>query len=167
VGQQQVAARAMGEPPSLKLKFGAVGPIEPDLIARADAAIARMSRFFGPWLGEEIARLAAARGDIRDHGYTLATADAFNIRAHELKSMGSVFGFPIITDIARSLCRMIEEPEVRMSAPLSLIDVHLDAIGAAARDNVRDSNHPVGHALVDALNQRVSAFLGEAPRAGR
>lgn len=154
----------MGDPPSLKLRLGAVGPIEPDLIARADAAITRMSRFFGPWLGEEIARLAAARADIRDRGYSLATADALNIRAHELKSMGSVFGFPIVTDIARSLCRLIEEPEVRMSAPLPLVDLHLDAIGAAARDNVRDGDHPVGHALVDALNQQVTAFLSGAPR---
>lgn len=167
VGHQQGAARALAEPPSLKLRLGAVGPIEPDLIARADAAIARMSRFFGPWLGEEIDRLAAARTDIRDRGYTLTTADALNIRAHELKSMGSIFGFPIITDIARSLCRLVEEPEIRMSAPLPLIDLHLDAIGAAARDNVRDSDHPVGHALVDALNQQVAAFLSGARPPGR
>lgn len=165
MGQQQGAARVMGEPPSLKLKFGAFGALEPDLLARAEAAVARMSRFFGPWLGEEIERLAAARGDIRERGYTLTTADALNIRAHELKSMGAVFGFPIITDIARSLCRMIEEPEIRMSASLPLIDIHLDAIGAAARDNVRDSNHPVGHALVEALNQQVTAFLGREQNA--
>lgn len=167
MSHQQGVAHAVDQPPSLKVKFGAVGTIDPELIARAEAAIARMSRFFGPWLGEEIEHLAAARADIRNLGYIQQTADALNIRAHELKSMGAIFGFPIITDIARSFCRMTEEPSVRMFAPLPLIDLHLDAIGAAARDNVRDSDHPIGRALVDALNERVTAFLDGAPTAAR
>jgi hypothetical protein len=166
VGDQPGAARTINDPPPLKLKIGAIGRITPALIAKADAALARMGQFFGPWLGEEIAHLVAARTDIRDRGYTPETADALNIRAHELKSMGSTFGLPVVTDIAASLCRLVEEPEVRMSAPLYLIDAHIDAISAAARDNVRDANHPIGRALVGALNERVTAFLSEAATRG-
>jgi hypothetical protein len=165
VSTQQGAARVADDRPSLKLKFGAVGRIEPAMIAKAEAALARMTEFFGPWLGEEIEQLAAARSDIRDLGYTPETAEALNIRAHELKSMGSTFGFPVITDIAGCLCRLVEEPETRMAAPLYLIDAHIDAIGAAARDNVHDSNHPVGAALVWALNERVQTYLNSAAMA--
>ena len=161
----QSAARVLDEPPPLSEKIGRIGRIEPELVARAEAALARMSQFFGPWLAEEIEDLAAVRAWIREIGYTPETAAALNNRAHELKSLGSTYGFPVITDIARCLCRLIEEPETRMAAPLFLIDAHIDAIAAAARDNIRDSDHPVGRALLDALNDRVQAYLDVAATA--
>ena len=72
----------------------------------------------------------------------------------------------MITAIADSLCRLVDEPETRMAAPLYLIDAHIDAIAAAARDNIRDCDHPVGQALTQALNELVRANYLSAAAAG-
>ena len=43
--------------------------------------------------------------------------------------------------------------------PASEIDAHIDAIRAIVRDNIRDSDHPVGKALANELEARVSAYV--------
>ena len=39
-----------------------------------------------------------------------------------------------------------------------LVDAHIDAIRAAVRDNIRTDDHPLGKALAEELERRVSAF---------
>jgi hypothetical protein len=95
---------------------------------------------------------------VRVSGFNAETAAVLNIRVHELKSLGATYGFPLITQIADSLCRLIEDEDTRLSAPLKLIDAHIDAISAAVRDGVRSDDDPIGRALVDALDKRVRAI---------
>jgi hypothetical protein len=145
-------------PTALQRKVGRVGPISPVLVARAEAALDRLSVNFGPWLAEEILHLAAVRASVRATGFNAETAANLNIRVHELKSLAATYGFPLITQIAESLCRLIEDEDTRLAAPLLLIDAHIDAISAAMRDDVRTDNDPIGRALVDALDERVRAI---------
>jgi hypothetical protein len=144
-------------PSALQRKVGKVGPISPALVARAEAALARLSGNFGPWLAEEILHLAAVRARVRVSGFNAETAAVLNVRVHELKSLGETYGFPLVTQIAESLCRLIEDEETRLSAPLFLIDAHIDAMSAAVRDGVRSDDDPLGRALVTALGERVRA----------
>ena len=145
-------------PTALQRKVGRVGPVNPALVARAEAALDRLSVNFGPWLAEEILHLAAVRASVRVSGFNAETAAMLNIRVHELKSLGATYGFPLITQIADSLCRLIENEDTRLAAPLILIDAHIDAISAAVRDDVRSDADPIGRALVNALDERVRAF---------
>lgn len=145
-------------PTALQRKVGRVGPVDPVLVARAEAALERLSVNFGPWLAEEILHLAAVRASVRVSGFNAETAASLNIRVHELKSLGATYGFPLVTQIADSLCRLIEDEGTRLAAPLFLIDAHIDAISAAVRDDVRSDADPMGRALVDALDERVRAI---------
>jgi hypothetical protein len=145
-------------PSALQRKVGRVGPVDPVLVARAEAAIERLSVNFGPWLAEEILHLAAVRARVRVSGFNAETAAVLNIRVHELKSLGATYGFPLITQIADSLCRLIEDEDTRLDAPMMLIDAHIDAISAAVRDGVRSDEDPLGRALVEALDERVRAI---------
>ncbi len=149
--------RLLKFPSALQRKVGRVGPIDPALVARAEAALERLSVHFSAWLAEEILHLAAVRARVRVSGFTAETAASLNIRIHELKSLGATYGFPLVTQIAESLCRLIEDEDTRLSAPLFLIDAHIDAISAAVRDDVRSDEDPLGRALVEALDERVRA----------
>lgn len=105
------------------------------------------------------ARLAAERLNWSDQAF----ADLF-AAAHDLKGMGSTYGFPLATQLAASLCRLIETNagrEAARAAP-SLVTAHVDAIRAAMRDGVKSSANPLGRALLQALETRVEA-LGVAP----
>lgn len=152
------AGRLFKFPSALQRKVGRVGPIDPALVARPEAALDRLSVNFGPWLAEEVLHLAAVRARVRISGFNAKTAATLNIQVHELKGLGATYGFPLITQIADSLCRLIEDEKTRLAAPLFLIDAHIDAIAAAVRDGLRSDDDPIGRALVSGLDERVREF---------
>lgn len=133
-------------------------------IARADEALKAMSGSFGQWLDEELARLQAARLAADASAWTARSVEAVFSAAHDLKGMGTTYGYPLVTQIAASLCRLIETDAGKAvaSAEPNLARAHVDAIRAAVRDRITSTNHPVGAALVQALNANVEA-LGVAP----
>lgn len=152
-------AKAQITPPAggLRMKLGGrFGAIDADAIAKAEAALKSLSGQFAQWLDDEIRKLDAARAEVQVHGYNPSTSEGVYLRAHDLKGLGSTYEFPLITRIAASLCKLTDTAERRASASLFLIDAHIDAIKACVRDNIREDTHPVGRALVDALERRVA-----------
>jgi hypothetical protein len=129
--------------------------VDPAMIARAEAALGRLSSQFGAWIREEVERLDAAGALARERGLSGVSGERLNNQAHEVKGLAATCGYPLVTHIAGSLCRLIEDPQTRSNAPPFLIDAHIAAIGAALRDNIRDAAHPTGQALIDELQLRV------------
>lgn len=144
----------------LRMKVGGKGlPMDNDVLARAEAALKSLSGQFGQWLQDEIDKLDVARAGLQAEGPTPAATEALYLRAHDLKGLGTTYEFPIITRIAASLCKLLDEPAKRVTAPLFLLDAHIHAIKAAVRDDIRDASHPVGQALVTELERRVADHL--------
>ena len=145
-------------PNMLRMKVGGgsrFGAIDPAAIAKAEAALKSLSGNFSQWLNDEVAKLDAARGVVRNDGVTPETMESLYLRAHDLKGLGTTYGYPLITRIAGLLCRLIDDKEKRLTAPMSLIDAHIDAIKAAVRDDIKAEDHPVGRMLVQELETRV------------
>lgn len=154
-------AQVIRPPNMLRMKVGGgFGGIDAKAIAKAEEALAAMSSQFGQWLEDEITKLDKAQNDIRSEGYTPATAEGLYFRAHDLKGLGSTYQFPIVTRIAASLCKMMDDPDKRMRAPMVLVDAHIDAIRAVVRGNIQTDEHPTGRALVTTLEERVAEHLG-------
>ena len=146
------------QPPSLRLKVGGrFGAIDPSAIAKAEAALKSLSGNFAQWLSEEVIKLDAARQLVRDDGVTAETMETLDLRAHDLKGLGTTYEFPLITRIGASLCRLIDDKDKRLSVPLPLVDAHIDAIKAAVRDSIKTDDHPVGRILIEELERKVAA----------
>ena len=144
-------------PNTLRLKVGGrLGGIDPAAIAKAEAALKSLSGNFAEWLNDELVKLDAARQRIRAEGLTVETAESLYLRAHDLKGLGATYEFPIVTRIAGSLCKLIDDPDSRLGAPMFLVDAHIDGIKACVRGNIRGEDHPVGRKLVEELEGRVS-----------
>ncbi|MEG1029937.1 MAG: Hpt domain-containing protein [Brevundimonas sp.] len=146
-------------PNPLRAKVGGFGGIDADAIAKAEAALKAMSAQFGQWLNDEIVKLDQAQADIRAKGYTPETAEALYFRAHDLKGLGATYQYPLVTRIAGSLCRMMDDADKRMQAPMAILDAHIDAIRAVVRDEIQTDEHPVGRELAEALEARVAEHL--------
>jgi hypothetical protein len=147
-------------PNALRLKVGGgrLGAIDPAAIAKAEAALKSLSGNFAQWLGDEIAKLERARQTVRSEGPSPENMESLYLRAHDLKGLGATYGFPLITRIAGLLCRLIDDKAKRLQAPMPLIDAHIDAIKAAARDDIKTEDHPVGKILVQELEGRIREF---------
>lgn len=135
-----------------------------DALDRADEVLEEMAESFQEWLEQEIGRLHAARldGERLDwHGKTLET---LHLSAHDLKGLGGTYGYPLVTQLAGSLCKLIEMDKTRglARANTGLIGAHVDALRAAARGRIKTDADPTGCALLSALRGRV-AELGASP----
>lgn len=154
---QQNPGQMIQAPNALRLKVGGrLGAIDPSAIAKAEAALKSLSGNFAQWLQDEVTKLEGARQRVRAEGNNSETMESLYLRAHDLKGLGATYEFPLITRIAGSLCRLIDDKDKRSGAPMPLIDAHIDAIKAAIRDNIKTDDHPVGKILVTELERRVT-----------
>lgn len=147
-------------PNTLRLKVGGrLGGIDPAAIAKAEAALKSLSGNFAEWLQDEIIKLEASRQRVKTEGLTTESGENLYLRAHDLKGLGATYEYPIITRIAGSLCKLIDDPAQRLAAPMHLVDAHIDAIKAMVRDSIREDTHPVGRVLVMELESRTTEHL--------
>ena len=116
-----------------------------------------MSAQFGQWLQDEITKLDAAQAAVRAEGFTPQTAEGVYFRAHDLKGLGATYQYPLVTRLAGSLCKLLDDPARRMAAPVVLIDAHIDAIRAVVRDQIQTDDHPTGRILAETLEAKVAA----------
>lgn len=136
-----------------------------DAVVRAEKTLEAMSGSFEQWLDADIAKLQAARLSATTAGWTDAAIEALWRAAHDLKGMGGTYGYPIVTQLAASLCRLTETDAGKAASRANpgLIDAHVDGLRAAVRDRIATDGDPVGGALVRALEAQVHQ-LGVAPR---
>ncbi|MBJ7485869.1 Hpt domain-containing protein [Brevundimonas sp.] len=154
-------AQVIRPPNTLRLKVGGgFGGIDANAIAKAEAALKAMSSQFGQWLQDEITKLDAAQAAIRAKGLNAETAEELYFRAHDLKGLGSTYQYPLVTRLAGSLCKLLDEPGKRAEAPQALLDAHIDAIRAVVRDEIQTDDHPTGRILAETLEAKVSAYRG-------
>ena len=154
-------AQIFTPPNTLRMKVGGgFGGIDAGAIAKAEEALKAMSAQFGLWLQDEIVKLDAAQAAIRAQGLTQETAEGLYFRAHDLKGLGSTYQYPIVTRMAGSLCKLLDDPAKRTEAPIVLLDAHIDAIKAVVRDEIQTDEHPVGRELAETLEARVAELQG-------
>lgn len=150
-------AQVIRPPNTLRMKVGGgFGGIDANAIAKAEQALQAMSSQFGQWLQDEIVKLDQAQADIRASGYNAVTAEALYFRAHDLKGLGTTYQYPLVTRLAGSLCKLLDDPAKRTDAPVLLLDAHIDAIKAVVRDEIQTDDHPVGKILAETLEARVA-----------
>ena len=154
---QQNSGQVIQPNNALRLKVGGsrLGTIDPAAFAKAEAALKSLASNFAQWLNDEIVKLETSRQTVRAQGVTTETMENLYLRAHDLKGLGTTYGYQLITRIAGSLCRLIDDKEKRATVPLELVDAHIDAIKAAVRDDIKSDEHPVGRVLVEELERRV------------
>ena len=154
-------AQMFTPPNTLRMKVGGgFGGIDAGAIAKAEEALKAMSAQFGQWLQDEIVKLDTAQAAIRTQGLIQETAEGLYFRAHDLKGLGSTYQYPIVTRMAGSLCKLLDDPARRTEAPIVLLDAHIDAIKAVVRDEIQTDEHPVGRELAETLEARVAELQG-------
>jgi HPt (histidine-containing phosphotransfer) domain-containing protein len=104
-----------------------------DPVARAEKALAGLSREFKNWMAVEADRLTAAHAAVLRDGYTNVTREELFRAAHDIKGDAATFGFPSASAAAESLCRIIEHAPDLAAVPSDLIAHHINAIQAIVR----------------------------------
>ena len=153
-------ATVINVPQNLRAKVGGTAALDAAAVAKAEEALKALSANFDQWLQDEVTKLENARAGVKQHGLNAQTAETLYFRAHDLKGLGATYEFPLVTKLAASLCKLIDDDDKRLNAPLLLVDAHIDAIKAVVRDGIRDPEHPVGRVLAGELEKQVRAHVG-------
>jgi hypothetical protein len=134
---------------------GAVAPLIIDpkaaVLSRAQEALRGLANHFEQWMRDEIATLEDARARIRDVGYTMDTAFGLYVCAYDLRVLGTTFDYPAVSYIADSLCSLLDDRADPLTAPMYLIDAHINSITVAVEGEMRDADDPRAKTLLAEL----------------
>lgn len=147
-------------PNALKAKVGgAIPALDQKAIARAEAALERMSVQFADWINEELAHLLDAWAKYEAAHGTAAARSELHRRAHDLKGLAPTYGYPLVGRICASLCRLTGDEHASINPPEKLLKAHVDATKAAVLGKIMGADHPVGIALAVELETQVKTLI--------
>lgn len=147
-------------PNRLRRAMETANPLDGDHpVKRAEKALAQLATQFSAWMVAECERLDTARKTVVQSGLTGETCDALFHAAHDIKGQAATFGYPAVALAAESLCRLIEHSPDLARIPLSLINQHVDAVRAIARENARPGAAGIADALTKQLRKMSDEFL--------
>ena len=130
-----------------------------DPVARAEAALAQLSTEFAEWMQTECERLERARQEVVRLGFTEKTHAELFRAAHDIKGEAATFGYPAVVGAADSLCRLLEHTPDTSRIPLTLVEQHVDAVRAIAREYARADLASVAGTLTRRLREVTDEFL--------
>jgi chemotaxis protein histidine kinase CheA len=147
--------------PPHRLRAAVTQSAEPgdDPVARAEAAMAQLSNQFAVWMTAECDRLEAARQQVKHRGFDRTTHQALFRAAHDIKGEAATFGYPAVARVADSLARLLEHTPDMSRIPILLVEQHVDAVRAIAREYGRADLEAVAHALTAQLRDVTDGFL--------
>jgi chemotaxis protein histidine kinase CheA len=133
---------------------------EPDPLTDAEVALEELSAQFGSWMEDECRALEEARQLVHRQGLTDASRQTLFRAAHDIKGHGATFGYPMASDVADSLCRMIEHAGGTTPVPLAFIDQCVDAVRAIIREHADESAEATAAELAKELRALTDELLG-------
>lgn len=154
-------AEFMAPPTDLrrKVKTRADRPGDPDPVAAAEAALARMSASFDDWMGAETQRLAELWTAADLNGFEQTAREDLYRAAHDIKGQAATLGFPLAGRIAGSLCRLLDGVETAERLPRELVRQHVQSVRAIIAENAREDTSKTARLLAERLDEVTDDFL--------
>jgi len=119
------AIKPAGRPQSPKGVSSSVADKSPeDLEKLANDALADLTDKFPAWACGDVQKmkeLLTEASGMFDEDRTNLIRQKFYVKAHDLKGQGATFGYPLITDIAAHICRLVTEKSKFSASDLAIL----------------------------------------------
>lgn len=123
-------------------------------VADADRAIERLSKDYGRHLAEDMAALESYMAAVRSDPTAENLKTLFRL-VHNMRGQAATFGFPLITEVGRSLCLYLLETEHESEVNVSLIEQHVNALRVIYREKIEGHGDDLSREVVSALMKAV------------
>ncbi|MDH5410258.1 MAG: hypothetical protein OEY16_02630 [Alphaproteobacteria bacterium] len=146
----------------------AVTPANPEFASYVDtlpneveAAIVRLANEYPEYAHRDIADMERyAEKMTNDHPNRAAHYNEILRIAHDVRGQGALFGYPLITRCAGSLCRATRLLAAHDRAILNIVQTHLAAMRAILETGVTGANDRTALAIAAGLEFLVNARTG-------
>ena len=129
-----------------------------ETLARAEEATTALRANYTEWARIDVdqtqALLDAAR---RDPGRQREQLDRAYAATHNIKGQGASFGYPLVSRIGQSLCRLIAPGRPVDEAGLKLAQAHLDALKLVLDQKIAGKGGETGDKLAARLESLTAA----------
>ncbi len=149
-------------PISLKAKAREMTPEEVanfDPIVAAQNALDKLSGNFGEWMAQEAETMVKTWLEIRGGKLNPIERDKLFRAAHDIKGQAATLGFPLASNIANSLCHLLESIQDTSKIPNWLVEKHVQAIRAIHAEDARDEDVPLARELSAELINATDDFI--------
>ncbi|WP_425407506.1 Hpt domain-containing protein [Hwanghaeella sp.] len=123
-------------------------------IADADRAIDRLSKDYGKHLADDMAALEKYMAAVKSAPTAANLKTLFRL-VHNMRGQAATFGFPLITEVGRSLCLYLLETEHESEVNVALIEQHVNALRVIYREKIEGQGDTVSRQVVEALMKAV------------
>ncbi len=150
-------AKIIESPLDLKSKVSGGGAVSAEMLARADSAIAEIAVEYPNLALQDIDKLAAivetaaSEPSQRDHWI-----EQIYEASDEIRGLGTMFNYPLITSIADSLCSITEHADAFDDKGIEIARAHLEAMHAVIVNKVTGDENEIGQQIASALEAAVN-----------
>lgn len=134
--------------------------IDLDILKTIEEKIVDMAGDYATWIADEILKLGNALYDLKDPSKNLRqTIATINRGAHEMRGQGGIFGYPLITEISKSLFLSTQRHFNALSDnEFELIKAHIDAIKVVIHEKVEGDGGETGRSLLNGLQAAIKKY---------
>lgn len=141
-------------PNTLAQKAGAFRASQIDS-ERLDRTIARVIRNYAEIAAPRLTEMRQCWERIKSGAAHPDDVKLFGQRAHDFKGEGASFGFPLVTEICRSLCLLIEMGATTVTKAHPPIEAHIGAIEAVLKNGIEGDGGEIGQVIIADLKKAV------------
>ncbi|RVU36621.1 Hpt domain-containing protein [Hwanghaeella grinnelliae] len=123
-------------------------------VADADRAIQRLSKDYDRHLADDMVALENYMAAVKKAPTTANLKTLFRL-VHNIRGQAATFGFPLITEVGRSLCLYLLETEDESEVNVALIEQHVNALRVIYREKIEGQGDRLSREVVDALMKAV------------
>lgn len=161
------------------------GKSQSQVIKPSNTLQAKIPKTGGPSMDDMAADAEAALDEIKDNYASMVQADLRKINeaisrametpasaadvlqeisgiSHDIKGQAASLGYPLLTEIAQSLCHFISASELSASLKLDVVSAHARAMGTVMSHTISGDGGENGKRLLDALKAAVAQVLTKA-----
>lgn len=143
--------------PLRKAKVGS-GPakLDPQLLAKAEAAVDDMQKHYADWADEDLTQLEKTLSDIREAEDQLPHIKTLFRHALDMKGQGGSFGYDMVTQVAGSLADFITDRTKLKGIDIDVVAAHVQTMRAVFFEDVKGDGGKTGQALMAGLHAIVA-----------
>ena len=150
-------AKIIDSPLELKSKVSGSGTVSTEMLARADAAIAEIAVEYPSLALQDIDELTAlVETPVSDPNQRDRWIERIYDASDEIRGLGTMFNYPLITSIADSLCSITEHADAFNDKGIEIARAHLEAMHAVIVNKVTGDENEIGQQIASALETAVN-----------